>query len=57
MNSGRSGQERRCEWCVHGKVPDYESYFMTCERKKYITARESSCEHYQREPGADDNKE
>ena len=49
-------EEKRCEWCEHGKVPDYESYFMTCDKEKKITCRYNSCGEYIRATGADGNK-
>lgn len=56
VNEKPNKEEKRCEWCEYGKVPDYESYFMTCDKGKRITCRYSSCDEYMRCIGADDNR-
>ena len=54
----------RCEWCAHSShggdlsAPSETWLWMSCNHPKVkrMTPRDSICEDYQREQGADDNK-
>ena len=52
----------RCEWCTHSShggdlsAPSEVWLWMSCSKHRRMTPRDSVCEAYQREPGADDEE-
>ena len=53
-----NGYEQRCEWCRFSEASTRYAgkWSLWCTEIKTRTARDTQCDKFEREPGADDEK-